>query len=133
MSLPYRYELLIRVEIKGDGIEAGGDGAKATATRLAALLETDSHVISADPWPGIEYKGKHFEPEPEPKDGDEREEPWGSGAPGTSTHMMPTCRSVTPRDVETGVPPMNAALRVIRAIVLTLRFVGRWVLMFAAH
>lgn len=58
MSLPYRYELLIRVEIKGDGIEASGDGAKATATRLAALLEADSHVIKADPWPGIEYKGK---------------------------------------------------------------------------
>jgi hypothetical protein len=88
VSLFHRYELLIRVEIMGDGIDASGDGAKATADRLAALLETDFHVTRASTWPGIEYKGKHFEPEPEPQDGAEREEPWGSGAPGTSTRMM---------------------------------------------
>jgi hypothetical protein len=88
MSLPYRYELLIRVEIKGDGLHADGDGARATADRLAALLDTDSHVIHASAWSGIEYKGKHFEPEPKPKDGEERQEPWGSGMAGSKLQMI---------------------------------------------
>jgi hypothetical protein len=63
VSLPYRYELLIRVEILGDGLHADGDGAKATANRLAALLETDSHVVKAGRWPGVEYLGKATEGE----------------------------------------------------------------------
>lgn len=63
MSLPYRYELLIRVEIMGDGIDASGDGAKATANRLAALLETDSHVVKVGRWPGVEYLGEATEGE----------------------------------------------------------------------
>jgi hypothetical protein len=78
MTLPYRYELLISVEILGDGIDASGDGAKATADRLAALLETDSHVTRASAWPGIEYKGKHYESPLSPQDGEERVEPWGA-------------------------------------------------------
>jgi hypothetical protein len=63
VTLPYRYELLIRVEILGDGIDASGDGAKATADRLAALLETDSHVVKVRSWPEIEYLDKATEGE----------------------------------------------------------------------
>lgn len=106
MSLPYRYELMIRVEIAGEGIQSDGDGAKATANRLAALLVNDPSVvkasawpdivylgkppqiIKADHWPDIEYRGKRLPPEPEPQGGDERVEPWGSGQPGTATHTI---------------------------------------------
>jgi hypothetical protein len=55
---PYRYELVICVKIVGDGLDASGDGAKATADRLATLMEADPLVTYAEHWPSIQYVGK---------------------------------------------------------------------------
>lgn len=58
MRLPYRYKMTLEVEIEGNGLHASGDGAKATADRLADLLKTDPRVISVNRWPEISYEGK---------------------------------------------------------------------------
>jgi hypothetical protein len=55
---PYRYRLKIEVEIEADGVQAYGGGIKATAERLADLLESDRMVISVNRWPAIGYLGK---------------------------------------------------------------------------
>jgi hypothetical protein len=59
MSLPYRYELTLRVIVTGDGLHAAGDGAMATAFRLRDLIRTDDHVLEAEPLPAdVRYLGK---------------------------------------------------------------------------
>lgn len=55
--LPYRYEVTITVAIAGDGQHADGDGAKATANRLAKLIALDDHVDGVVPG-HPEYIGK---------------------------------------------------------------------------
>lgn len=57
-DLPYRYSLMIKVEIEGNGVHAFGNGAKATADRLAELLETDDRVTAVNRWPAISYLGQ---------------------------------------------------------------------------
>jgi hypothetical protein len=61
MSLPYRYELTLRVTVAGDGLHAAGDGAMATAFRLRDLIRTDDRVLETEPLPvDVRYldKGK---------------------------------------------------------------------------
>lgn len=61
MSLPYRYELTLRVTVAGDGLHADGDGAMATAFRLRELIRADDRVLEAEPLPvDVRYldKGK---------------------------------------------------------------------------
>jgi len=54
-DLPYEYDVVISVKVKGDGIHADGDGVKATVNRLAALIESDKNVVRASRWPEISY------------------------------------------------------------------------------
>lgn len=102
MSLPYRYELTLRVTVAGNGLHADGDGAMATAARLRELVRADDHVVEVTPLPAdVHYLGKvesfpaplpATEPTPgpvaHPRDGDERREPWGSGLPGSALEFM---------------------------------------------
>lgn len=61
MSLPYRYELTLRVTVAGDGMHADGDGAMATAFRLCELVRADGHVVEATPLPAdVRYLGKEL-------------------------------------------------------------------------
>jgi hypothetical protein len=46
-QMPYRYEAVIHVTIIGNGIQADGDGATATANRLARQIGADPRVIKA--------------------------------------------------------------------------------------
>lgn len=57
-KLPYRYKLLLEVEVEGDGVHAHGDGAFATYKRLAAALGEDPRVIHVARWPEVSYVGK---------------------------------------------------------------------------
>jgi ATP-dependent protease HslVU (ClpYQ) ATPase subunit len=57
VSLPYRYELTIRVEVVADGMHAYGLGAFGVARRLAELVESDEQVVRASYWPEINYLG----------------------------------------------------------------------------
>jgi hypothetical protein len=59
VSLPYRYELTLRVTVAGDGMHADGDGAMATAARLRELVRADDHVVEVTPLPAnVRYLGK---------------------------------------------------------------------------
>jgi hypothetical protein len=57
MTLPYRYEVVLRVEIAADGMHADGLGAVGVARRLAELVESDPQVIRAGRWPDVNYLG----------------------------------------------------------------------------
>jgi ATP-dependent protease HslVU (ClpYQ) ATPase subunit len=57
MTLPYRYEVVLRVEIAADGMHADGLGAVGVARRLAELVESDPQVVRAHHWPDVNYLG----------------------------------------------------------------------------
>jgi ATP-dependent protease HslVU (ClpYQ) ATPase subunit len=58
VTLPYRYEVVLRVEIVADGMHADGLGAVGVARRLAELVESDPQVVSANHWPDVNYLGR---------------------------------------------------------------------------
>lgn len=59
MSLPYHYSLRLEIDIVGDGTQAHGDGAKATADRLANLIRADEKVIMVGHFPDLAYRGRY--------------------------------------------------------------------------
>jgi hypothetical protein len=53
------------VTVAGDGMDAHGDGAMATALRLSQLVSTDDHVVEVWPLPhDVRYLGKAEDLEP---------------------------------------------------------------------
>lgn len=58
-EMPYRYDVLLRVTVEGDGMHADGDGAMATVARLAELVKTDGRVVDAGAFPSaVRYLGR---------------------------------------------------------------------------
>lgn len=61
MSLPYSYEVLIRITVVGDGLHADDNGAMATVHKIAAAIENANipNVADVSAFPAsIAYMGK---------------------------------------------------------------------------